>query len=189
MSSSLKGKDNTAWKSTLAKLMVSKASDDSEGGESDVLKCIKLSYDCLQNRDAELIFLMCSMFPEDCHIRIADLMRYAIGLGVGRTYSLESTRSMVQAHINKLLDSCLLMHGCVKMHDMVRDTTLWIANRSNNCKILVTVDKPLGIVAEDNNIRDCFAVSSWWDNENPSFCKLHAPNLKMLLINISACDQ
>jgi hypothetical protein len=41
-------------------------------------------------------------------------------------------------------------------------------------------------VAEDNRIRDCFAVSSWWFNENPSFCQLQAPNLKILLVNISA---
>jgi disease resistance protein RPS2 len=69
---------------------------------------------------------------------------------------------------------------------MVRDAALWIANRSDNCKILVNVDKPLSTVAEDNRIKDCFAVSSWWFNENPSFCELQAPNLKMLLVNISA---
>ncbi|RHN67148.1 putative P-loop containing nucleoside triphosphate hydrolase, leucine-rich repeat domain, L [Medicago truncatula] len=186
MSSSLKGKDNNEWNSTLAKLMVSKASDDHEGGESDALNCIKSSYECLQNREAEQIFLMCCMFLEDYHIPVEDLLRYEIGVGVGRTYSLQLRRSMFQAHINKLLDSRLLMHGSVKMHDMVRDTALWIANRSNNCKILVNVDKPLSIVAEDKNIRDCFAVSSWWENKNPFFCPLHAPNLKMLLLNISA---
>ncbi|GAU22764.1 hypothetical protein TSUD_129760 [Trifolium subterraneum] len=72
------------------------------------------------------------------------------------------------------------------MHNMARDAALWIANRSDDCKILVNVDKPLSTVAEDNRIRYCFALSSWWFNENPAFCQLHAPNLKMLLVNISA---
>ncbi|WJX37663.1 hypothetical protein P8452_25407 [Trifolium repens] len=94
-------------------------------------------------------------------------------------------RSSINADINKLLNSCLLMRGSVTMHNMVRDTALWIANRSDNKKILVNVDKPLSIVAHDNRIRYCFVVSSWWYDQNPSFCQLHAPNLKMLLVNIS----
>ncbi|KAK2441181.1 hypothetical protein P8452_20082 [Trifolium repens] len=80
----------------------------------------------------------------------------------------------------------MLIRGSVKMHNMVRDAALWIANRSDDCKILVNVDKPLSNVADDYRIKDCFAGSSWWFNENPSFCQLQAPNLKMLLVNISA---
>ncbi|GAU44438.1 hypothetical protein TSUD_129320 [Trifolium subterraneum] len=95
-------------------------------------------------------------------------------------------RSSIGAVVKDLLDSCLLTRGSVKMHTMVRDAALWIANRSDDCKMLVNVDKPLSTVAEDNNIRDCFALSSWWFNESPFFCQLHAPNLKMLLVNISA---
>ncbi|CAJ2639831.1 unnamed protein product [Trifolium pratense] len=120
------------------------------------------------------------MFPEDYHIPIEDLMRYAIGLRLGRTYSLQSTRNLVQAHINKLLDSCLLMHGCVKMHDMVRDIALWISRRSDNHKILVSIDK-----LEDASLRDCFAASSWWYNKNPIFRQWHSPSLKILLLNIN----
>ncbi|GAU22771.1 hypothetical protein TSUD_129840 [Trifolium subterraneum] len=95
-------------------------------------------------------------------------------------------KSSIRAVINEILDSGLLMRGSVKMHNMARDAALWIANRSDNNKIFVNVDKPLSTVAEDNSIRDCFALSSWWFNEDPSFCQLHAPNLKMLLVNISA---
>ncbi|MCH81327.1 disease resistance protein [Trifolium medium] len=180
MASSLKGKHNIEWQSTLAKLMDSKVFHDHEGRVMDDLKCLKSSFDCLQNRETELIFLMCCMFPEDYHIPIEDLMRYAIGLRLGRTYSLQSTRNLVQAHINKLLDSCLLMHGCVKMHDMVRDIALWISRRSDNHKILVSIDK-----LEDASLRDCFAVSSWWYNKNPIFRQWHSPNLKILLLNIN----
>ncbi|WJX37668.1 hypothetical protein P8452_25412 [Trifolium repens] len=184
MASSLKGKHHTDWKSTFAKLVDSKAFDDHEEGERNALNCIKLSYDCLQNTEAELLFLMCCMFPQDYHIPIEDLTRYA--LGVLSTYSFQLLRSLVEACINRLLESSMLMRGSVKMHNMVREAALWIANRSDNCKILVNVDNPLGSVAEDNNIRDCFALSSWWYNESPSFCELHAPNLKILLVNISA---
>ncbi|XP_073224379.1 putative disease resistance protein At5g05400 isoform X1 [Cicer arietinum] len=181
--SSLKGRQEIEWQQAFDMLRDSKASND-EDTLMPTLNCFKFSYDYLQRPEAQRLFLMCSLFPEDYHIPIEDLMRYAIGQGVERTHSLQSTRSLIQAHINKLLDSCLLMPGSVKMHDMVRDAALWIANRSENCKILVNLDEPLSIAAENNKISDCFAVSSWWYNESPSFCQLHAPNLKMLLLNI-----
>lgn len=184
--SSLKGGHEIEWwQQAFDKLRDSKASND-EGGARTTLSCLKLSYEYLQRQHAQLLLRMCTLFPEDYHIPTEDLMRYVFGLVAGVRLSLQSMRSLIQADINKLLDSCLLTPGSVKMHGMVRETVLWIANTSDNCKILVNVDKPLSTLAEDNKIRECFTLSSWWYDENPTFCQLHAPNLKMLLVNISA---
>ncbi|KEH33874.1 disease resistance protein (CC-NBS-LRR class) family protein [Medicago truncatula] len=184
--SSLKGRHEIElWQQALDKLRDSKASND-EGGVRTTLSCLKLSYDYLQRQYTQLLLMICTLFPEDYHIPTEDLMRFAFGLGMGEKLSLQSMRSLIQADINKLFDSCLFTPGSVKMHGMVRETVLWIANTSDNCKILVNVDKPLSTLAEDNKIRECFTLSSWWYNENPTFCQLHAPNLKMLLVNISA---
>ncbi|KAK2441149.1 disease resistance protein [Trifolium repens] len=172
------------WQQGVAELRASKASDDEEIATS-CRYLTNLSYDHLPTQRAKKVFLLCALFPEEYHIQREDLLRYAHGLN-DRIKSLQSMRSSFGAAINTLLKSCLVDLGSVKMHNMVRDAALWIANRSDNCKILVNVDKPLSTVAEDNRIKDCFAVSSWWYNENPSFCELHAPNLKMLLVNISA---
>ncbi|KAK2441206.1 disease resistance protein [Trifolium repens] len=172
------------WQKAVAELRTSKASDDEEIATS-CCHATNLSYDHLPTQRAKKVFRLCSLFPEEYHIQREDLLRYAHGLH-DRINSLQSTRRSFSAAINTLLKSCLVDLGSVKMHNMVRDAALWIANRSDNCKIMVNVDKPLSTVAEDNRIKDCFAVSSWWFNENPSFCELHAPNLKMLLVNISA---
>ncbi|KAJ1441270.1 P-loop containing nucleoside triphosphate hydrolase [Sesbania bispinosa] len=191
--SSLKGKSKDEWEVALNSLRDSEAFNDHEGVRA-ALCCLKLSYDYLENNEVQLLFLMCSMFPEDYNILIEDLIQLAIGLGVGGRSSLKSMRSWIKAGINKLLDSCLLMsndyliiHGqeskeYMKMHDMVREAALWIAKKFENCKILVNVDKPLSTLAEDDSIRDCFAVSSWY-KENQIFCKLHAPKLEILLLN------
>ncbi|PNX90537.1 CC-NBS-LRR resistance protein, partial [Trifolium pratense] len=177
-------REDIEWQQAYEKLVDSKASDDEDKATS-CLPSTKLSYDHLPTR-AKKIFLLCALFPEEYRIPSEDLVRYAHGLSTNERSSLELMRSSMEATINTLLKSCLVTRSSVKMHNIVRDAALWIANRTDDCKILVNVDKPLSTVAEDNRIRDCFAVSSWWFNENPSFCQLHAPNLKMLLINISA---
>ncbi|XP_058788152.1 disease resistance protein SUMM2-like isoform X2 [Vicia villosa] len=182
---SLKGRDESEWHQTLEKLRDSKESND-EGGVTATFSCLKLCFGYLLRPETKQLFLMCSLFPEDYHIPIEDLLRYTVGLRAEERLSLSSRRSLFEADISQLLDSGLLMRGSVKMHDVVRDAALWYANRSKNCKIMVNVDKPLSIVAGDNKIRDCFAVSSWWYNESPSFCQLHDPNLKILLLNISS---
>ncbi|KAK2441172.1 disease resistance protein [Trifolium repens] len=173
LASSLKGKQNTEWEIALAKLRDSEAL-------GDPLNCLKLCYDYLLKPDEAQLLQVCSLYPQEHHIPSEDLVRCALGLGI------QSNRIFIQTLMNKLFESSMQMCGSVKIHDMVRDTALWIPDRQDNCKILVNVDKPLSTVAEDNRIKDCFAVSSWWYNENPSFCELHAPNLKMLLVNISA---
>ncbi|KAK2441211.1 disease resistance protein [Trifolium repens] len=186
VASSLKGKQKPKWELALANLRDIEAFDDHEGIEKHVMNCLKLSYDYLPRPETKQLFLLCPLYPEGYRIPAEDLMRYALGLPMGERLLLQSRRSFIETDINKLLESGLLMRGSVKMHEMVRDTALWIANRSDNSKILVNVDKPLSIVANDNRLRYCFAVSSWWYNEDPSFCQLHAPNLKILLVNITA---
>lgn len=185
--SSLKGKSNAKWKVAFHRLRNAETIDDKEEGVGVALSCLKLSYDYLSNKE-KLIFLMCSMFPEDYKISVEDMIRYAVGLGLGQGFSLESARDEIEAMINRLLESCLLMHTgeskeYVKMHDTVRDTALWIAKRSENNKIVVNVDKPISTLEMDDSIRDCFALSSWYLEQDKKFHQLHAPNLEILLLH------
>ncbi|WJX37658.1 hypothetical protein P8452_25402 [Trifolium repens] len=176
------GRKEIKWQEAFKKLRDSKASD----AENNFINGVELSHDKLPTPRAKQIFLLCSLFPEEYHILKEDLVRYVVGLCLIEIKSLQSMRNSFNEDLKVTLDSCLLTRGSVKMHNMVREAALWISNRSDGCKILVNVDKPLSTVADDNRLSDCFAVSSWWFNENPSFCQLHAPNLKMLLVNINA---
>ncbi|KAJ1441382.1 P-loop containing nucleoside triphosphate hydrolase [Sesbania bispinosa] len=186
--SSLKGKSIANWNVALNSLRLAEAIDDHvEEGVKAALSCLKLSYDYLQNKEAQLLFLMCAMFPEDYSISTEDLIRYAVGVGQGGTFSLDSARDMIEANLSKLLGSSLLMHAeegkdYVRMHDVVRDAALWISKRSENRQILVNLDKPLSTLAEDDSVRGCFAVSSWY-KENQVFHQLHAPHLEILLLH------
>nr|XP_007153055.1 hypothetical protein PHAVU_003G002800g [Phaseolus vulgaris]ESW25049.1 hypothetical protein PHAVU_003G002800g [Phaseolus vulgaris] len=158
VASSLKGKAETIWSVTLNKLRSSKPVNI-ERGLIDPYKCLQLSYDNLDTKEAKSLFLLCSVFPEDYEIPIESLTRYAIGLGVvGEAHSYEEARSEVVATKIKLVSSCLLLdekNECVKMHDLVRDVAHLIAKNENKI-IKCEVEKDVTI--EQNSIRCLWCV-------------------------------
>lgn len=119
------------WKVALTTLQNSELLDVDED-LVEVYKCLRLSYDNLRNPKAKQVFLMCSMFPEDYEIPINFIIRLGIGVGifeeVDRYYV---TRSQALGVKNELIASSLLLKvdgkQCVKMHDLVREVALWLA--------------------------------------------------------------
>ncbi|CAL0307409.1 unnamed protein product [Lupinus luteus] len=197
LGSSLKRKSIEEWKAALDSLRHSKPIDVEEGVR-DAFSCIELSYNHLKSKGDKLMFLLCSMFPEDHEIFIEDLISYGVGLGVcGEVESFDSARSKLRVSINKLVDSSLLMHSeknkdhfavahrtdHVKMHDMVRDVALWIASRSIDHNILVNLAKDLNTLAENGGINNYFAVSSWHNRTDRIDAHVDAPKLEILLLN------
>ncbi|XP_052177685.1 probable disease resistance protein At1g61190 isoform X6 [Diospyros lotus] len=92
---------------------------------------LKWSYDFLKDEDAKSCFLLCCLFPEDAQISIDDLVKYSFALGfLGRVDTLKDARIQVQAMVNKLKRSCLLLNGIneyyVSMHDVIRDLAISI---------------------------------------------------------------
>ncbi|XP_052177689.1 probable disease resistance protein At4g27220 isoform X2 [Diospyros lotus] len=92
---------------------------------------LKWSYDFLKDEDAKSCFLLCCLFPEDAEISIDDLVKYSFALGfLRRVDTLKDARIEVQAMVNKLKRSCLLLNGedenYVKMHDVIRDLAISI---------------------------------------------------------------
>ncbi|KAI9115830.1 hypothetical protein K1719_013499 [Acacia pycnantha] len=194
--SSLKGKLSVVdeWKVALQSLRDSKPVDVGEG-VGDAFSCLKLSYDYLKY-DIKLLFLMCSMFPEDHEILVDDLIKYGVGLGICEG-SFDSASDRLRMYVNRLVDSCLLMrcemNKCdqvlhykndhVKMHDMVRDVALWIASKDR--PIIVNPARKLNTSIESGAIKDCYALSSWYNNGIDKLLhQLDAPKLQILLINL-----
>ncbi|XP_052177638.1 disease resistance protein At4g27190-like [Diospyros lotus] len=90
---------------------------------------LKWSYDFLKDEDAKSCFLLCCLFPKDAEISIDDLVKYSFALGfLRRVDTLKDERIKVQAMVNKLKRSCLLLNGknenYVKMHDVIRDLAI-----------------------------------------------------------------
>ncbi|KAF7815616.1 putative disease resistance protein [Senna tora] len=183
----LKGKSTDEWKVALKRLRDSKPIDVEEGMK-DAFSCLQLSYDYLRSREAKSLLLICSMFPEDYEICIEDLFRYGIGLGLcGEVSSFEVARSEVNASINNLIDSCLLMrsekrNNHLKMHDVIRDVALWIASKEEK-SIVVNPTINLSAFAGEESIKKSYALSSWYKDIDQFPNKLNAPKLEILLVD------
>ena len=174
VASSLKGKAETIWRVALNKLRSAKPINI-EKGLTDPYKCLQLSYDNLDTKEAKSLFLLCSVFPEDMEIPVEQLIRCAIGLGVvGEVHSYEEARSEVIAAKIKLVSSCLLLDEkdeCVKMHDLVRDVAHLIAKNENN---IIKCELEKDVTLEQNSVRYL------WCEKFPN--DLDCSNLEFLLL-------
>ncbi|XP_052174526.1 probable disease resistance protein At4g27220 [Diospyros lotus] len=126
----LKGKEEAEWQDALHQLENCRIKYI-EGSEPLGYTPLKWSYDFLKEEDAKSCFLLCCLFPEDAEISIDDLVRYSFALGFLRKVdTLKVARNRVQAMVNMLKRSCLLLNGenknFVKMHDIIRDLAISI---------------------------------------------------------------
>ena len=103
------------------------------GMHEKVYSSIKLSYDFLSN-EAQRLFLLCAIFEEDKVIPIDLLWRILVGLDFfENVYKVEELRNVVYTLVESLKESCLLLEGdrsgTFKMHDVIRDVAIFIADR------------------------------------------------------------
>ncbi|XVF24831.1 hypothetical protein REPUB_Repub13aG0161800 [Reevesia pubescens] len=102
---------------------------------------LKFSYDCLTDDTVRSCFLYCSLYPEDYLIEKSVLIDCWIGEGfLDERTNLSSVKNQGHYIIGSLIDACLLEeegNGFVKMHDVIRDMSLWIAGESEKEKFFV----------------------------------------------------
>jgi disease resistance protein RPS2 len=120
------------WKDALRQLRMANPIDI-EGMHEKVYPSIKLSYNVL-NKEAQSLFLFCSTFQEDVDIPIEFLWRLLVGLDFFEdVFTMEEVRNKVYTLVGKLKACCLLLEGeesgTVKMHDVIRDVSIYIADK------------------------------------------------------------
>ncbi|XP_024157243.1 probable disease resistance protein At1g61300 isoform X4 [Rosa chinensis] len=138
----LRDKDLAEWQKAAQRLEKSQIANPDDKG--DAFECIKLSFDYLKDEDHKSCFLLCCLFPEDHEINIEDLFRYAIGKGLFQdAETMYEARGTADSVVKYLKDSSLLLEseyiGCVKMHDVIRDTAMNIAKSKDGHRFTVKV--------------------------------------------------
>ncbi|KAM3288738.1 disease resistance protein SUMM2-like isoform X2 [Capsicum chacoense] len=127
----LKGKTKPSWEDALVELQKA-APKNIRGVLADVYQPLKISYNHLESDEARYVFLLCSLFEEDSDIWTEELLRYGMGLGIfSELENLKSARNRVCNLLETLKNCFLLSQGShinyVKMHDVVRDVAIYIA--------------------------------------------------------------
>ncbi|KAL5758136.1 hypothetical protein ACOSP7_020747 [Xanthoceras sorbifolium] len=100
------------------------------GMGKEVYPLLKFSYDSLPSKTVRACLLYCSLFPEDYNIPKKHLIDCWIGEGFLSGDDGDGTQNQGHHLIGVLLHACLLEEeddDYVKMHDVIRDMTLWIA--------------------------------------------------------------
>ncbi|XP_024157246.1 disease resistance protein At4g27190 isoform X1 [Rosa chinensis] len=187
-------KDFEAWKEAARQLEMSQPANPEQ--DKDVFKCIKLSYDYLDDNadvsrsQAKYCFLLCCLFPEDYDIQIEDIMKYVFRTGLFRddNSTIENARANAKSVIDHLKDSCLLLDGskvgCIKMHDVIRDIAVSIASDGQHFLVKTRCDlKDWPMDAHEG----CSAISLIESNICKLPNKLVCSKLQILLLQQNAC--
>ncbi|XP_050245319.1 putative disease resistance protein RGA4 isoform X2 [Quercus robur] len=128
----LENKSEFEWSAALQQLK-NAIPKNIPGLDSKVYSSIELSYGYLKSDEAKSCFLLCCLFPEDFDIPIEFLVRYGVGQRLfAKIDTVAEARNRVHAMVKNLKRSFLLLDSdegeqCVKMHDVVRDVAISIA--------------------------------------------------------------
>ncbi|XP_050371522.1 probable disease resistance protein At4g27220 isoform X2 [Argentina anserina] len=176
-------KELVEWKRASQQLEKSQPANPDDKDEA--FKCIKFSYDYLKNVEFKSYFLLCCLFPEDYDIPMEVLCKYAIGKGLFQdAETLEEARETAESVARHLKYSGLLLVDCndefVRMHDVVRDAAVRIAQHENGFLV-----KP-GCRLEDwpRKLHEgCSTISLMRNYICQLPKKLVCPKLQILLLN------
>ena len=127
----LENKSDFEWSDALQQLKKS-IPKNILGLDFKVYSSIELSYNYLKSDEAKSCFLLCCLFPEDYDIRIEYIVRYGVGQSLlAKIDNVGEARNRVHAIVEYLKRSFLLLDSkkeeSVKMHDVVRDVAISIA--------------------------------------------------------------
>jgi disease resistance protein RPS2 len=100
--------------------------------EEEVFRKIMFSYDNLKSERLKNCFLTCALWPEDLEIHREDLAQCWIGLGLLDVGDIQSPYTKAYSLMGDLTGACLLegvgeSNHHVKLHDVIRDMSLWIS--------------------------------------------------------------
>ncbi|KAH7544711.1 hypothetical protein FEM48_Zijuj01G0015300 [Ziziphus jujuba var. spinosa] len=129
--------DICEWRNALVKLKECKGGHDDM--KSEVFHVLRYSYDKLKDYpEIQQCFLYCSLYPEDYKIRRDQLIEFFIDERLIEMNDRQAELNRGHTILNKLENVCLLEGGTnyigqkyVKLHDMVRDMAIQIAETSS----------------------------------------------------------
>ncbi|XP_027343125.1 probable disease resistance protein At1g61300 [Abrus precatorius] len=191
IASTLKNRPLEEWDAALTALRNPMPMLDVDENLRNIYRSLRYSYENMKSEIAKRFFLLLSIFPADTEVPIELLTKFGIGAGFfGEVDKYSEARSQVLSVKNKLINSCLWLdaeNNCVKLHDLIRDVALWIANGDiqfialSEKKRKALANKEMRIkylCCKDLQVGDMESFPSWFDGSK----------LEFLLISMEASD-
>ncbi|XP_065875576.1 disease resistance protein At4g27190-like isoform X2 [Euphorbia lathyris] len=182
LAGALKYEIKATWNDSLVKLQKLTPLGISEVDQ--VYSRIQLSYDLLNDQEAQSCFRLCCLFPEDHNVVVEHLVWFGKGLQLfEKVESMKEARDRVGSKIDKLKKSFLLLDGeedgTVKMHDILRDFAISISSKDKH-PYIVGCEKVMQMWPETGQYENCSAISFMCDKINKHPVDLRCPKLELL---------
>ncbi|XP_028780315.1 probable disease resistance protein At5g63020 [Neltuma alba] len=179
------------WKSSIEILRTNPSKV--QGIDNEVYPLLEFSYKRLPNDTHKSCFRYCALFPEDHNIKKQELILLWIAEGflAGFDYDIHGADKEGEYIISNLKSACLLENGeekdTIKMHDVIRGMTLWLAcDHKKTARFIVRdYSKTSGLeLYNDAKWKEVEKVSMWGGRDvSANFSqKPHCPNLVTLFI-------
>ncbi|XP_028766607.1 probable disease resistance protein At5g63020 [Neltuma alba] len=179
------------WKRSLE--ILRRNPSEVQGIVDEVYHLLEFSYDRLPNDTYKSCFLYCALFPEDYNIEKRELILLWIAEGflAKSDYDIHEAHKQGEDIISRLKYACLLENGeeedTIKMHDVIRDTALWLAcdHKETTRFIVRDYSKTSGLEVYNHPMWKEVEKLSMWGKADVSrnfSQKPHCPNLVTLLI-------
>ncbi|XP_031277976.1 probable disease resistance protein At1g61180 [Pistacia vera] len=137
LAKALKNKKKHEWSNAAQQLKIS-STTKIEGINENIITALELSYNYLESEEVKLVFLFCSLLPEDFQIPVEDLSSYGMGLRWFKDIkTITDVKVRTRGVVSILTSSFHLIiddecgKESVKMHDVVREVALTIAPKLN----------------------------------------------------------
>ncbi|KZV17081.1 disease resistance protein [Dorcoceras hygrometricum] len=189
---SMKGKsDVRLWENAHTILRMSAPDLKGISVEEKVFKPLKWSYDSLPDDITRSCFLFCCLYPEDFEISVEELVQYWYCEGLfHERLNYEESENQGIAIIQCLTDRCLLenvrFNDRIKVHDVVRDVGIWIANSNGSqCRSLVRSGIQLTRITNEEFSHSNYKWVSFMDNkitELPAVSCVQCSEISTLLL-------
>ncbi|GMI79466.1 hypothetical protein like AT4G27220 [Hibiscus trionum] len=193
IASCMKGIDDICeWRNALKELSLRQKSIN--GFEDEVFQQLQFSYDRLKDPKLQHCFLCCALYPEDEKIEEGSLIQLWITEGlVEEMDSMQAKFDRGGAIMNRLISNCLLEvftnlenERTVKMHDLLRDMALHIAESRFLVKAGMMLIKPPGVQEWSKDVEKVSLMRNQWLDIPLEMSSPKCPSLTTLLL--SDCD-
>ncbi|KAJ4795544.1 Disease resistance protein RPS5 [Rhynchospora pubera] len=182
--------DPIEWERAVKLLEQARLNDVEFSSENQsVFHTLQFSYDNLKNDALRQCFLHCSLWPEDSQIEKIELVEVWMGLGLIDEKNIQATYDIGQFYIRRLKAVCLLENGhrddTVKMHDVIRDMALWIANNKKEytTKWIVLAEHEQPVIEISGDTEKLSSINTPWARNRDSISiKGSSTNLSTLFL-------